>query len=92
MGDAMTKRKFEPLQFAGCYSLDLYCDVQNGAENCGHSDFENKSETFTGETYGECAKEARAAGWKIHSATRTATCPQCLSKMKKAKRVIAATV
>lgn len=50
------------------YTLDLYCDcseckacswsMQSYHPKCGHM-------TYTGETWGECASEARKDGWQI---------------------------
>ena len=74
------------LQYTGCYSLDLYCDRLKNSPN----DFEFQDgvhpygvfpQQFTGETFAECAKQAKFLGWKIHRATRTATCPKC-ARMK----------
>jgi hypothetical protein len=59
-------------QYAGCYALDLYCDRENDAH--GWSEFPHQ---FTGETFGECAREARLKGWTINRKTRFATCPKC---------------
>lgn len=68
----MTRDK-NPLQYAGCYSLDVYCDRSFSAHA---DDGRPVLGQFTGATFGECAREARAAGWVIHK-DRTATCPQC---------------
>lgn len=59
-------------QYASGYSLDLYCDKDNVKHS--HLEFPH---TYVGETFGECAKEARKNGWVIHRKTRTATCPKC---------------
>lgn len=60
------------MQYAGCYTLHLYCDRVNDAHG-----FDAFPHEFTGETFGECAKVARKRGWIIHKSTRTATCPKC---------------
>jgi hypothetical protein len=63
-----------PLQYASGYRLDLYCDRATRAD--GVHSFGEFPRIFTGETFAECARHARAAGWVIHRATRTATCPR----------------
>lgn len=67
---------WRPIQYASGYSLDLYCDQRTSdwSHNAGFP------VTFTGESFGDCAKQARAQGWKIHRQTRTATCPRCARK------------
>lgn len=60
------------MQYASGYSLDLYCDRPNSDH--GFNEFPHQ---FNGETFSECAKEARKAGWRFHRKTRTATCPKC---------------
>lgn len=61
----------EPTEYASGYTVDLYC------RNWGRShEYDDHKETFFGHTFGECAKQARAAGWVIHR-DRTATCPKC---------------
>lgn len=69
-----------PIQYASGYTLDLYCDhvqarpfIESDAVH-GYDEFPH---SFFGETFAECAKQARAKGWKIHRTTRTATCPKC---------------
>ena len=80
--------KWKPNQYAGCYTINLYCDVQCGAVNCGHSDIEEPMAEFIGETFAECAREARKAGWQIHRKTRTATCPRCVRLKKRATKIV----
>lgn len=75
---AMTS--FKPLHYASGYSLDLYCDQPNQGEATKHSWFETYRETFVGETFADCARQAKKTGWKIHRKTRTATCPYCAGK------------
>jgi len=74
-----------PLQYAGCYLLDLYCDqlkagpgdstTQDGIH--GYAEFPHQ---FTGSTFGQCAKQAKAKGWRINQMKRTARCPKCEGK------------
>lgn len=65
----------EPLQYASGYTLDLYCDNAGGFTHPWEHNF---MATFVGETFAGCARDARRAGWKIHTAARTATCRKCL--------------
>ena len=73
MGTEMPTRKKEPLQYASGYSLDLYCDSDLPYWEHDHIG------QFNAQTFGQCAKEARQSGWKIHK-DRTATCPLCARK------------
>lgn len=66
------------LEYAGCYSLDLYCDSKEHGFSLVMGD-------YTGETFGECARSARKDGWVIRTAMRTATCPRCSKKLKSQK-------
>lgn len=68
----------EPMQYASCYSLDLYCDrlPDDPMDDRIHG-WNEFPHQFTGETFAECARAARKRGWKIHRKTRTATCPKC---------------
>ena len=63
------------MQYAGCYSLDLYCDGKDHG-------FQAVCGEYTGETFAECAKAARKDGWVIRTADRTATCPRCSGKRR----------
>lgn len=67
------KQRDEPNEYASGYSIDLYCKWVN--PHVPYHDFAG-AHTFTGETFGEAAREARANGWIIHR-DRTATCPFC---------------
>jgi hypothetical protein len=48
---------------AGCYDMDLYCDVavEGYLDAVGHS----RPCQVTGETRGECIRAARRSGWVI---------------------------
>jgi len=59
-----------PMQYSSGYVLDLYCDACYGPSNTDPAQ-------FTGETFAECAREARRDGWSIFRKTRTARCPDC---------------
>lgn len=79
---------------ASGYSLDLYCDNAGdgkpggygyGSPADGHA-FRAFPAEFYGETWSECARNARAAGWKIDRRERTAICPKCARKAREASR------
>lgn len=69
----------------GCYSVDLYCDNEG---NCPKS-WSPETATYTGETEGECLRQARRHGWLItrakHKGERKAYCPKCSNKKTKRK-------
>ena len=71
------------MQYASGYTLDLYCDQWTGpaiataASPDGKHGWNEFPHVFTGESFAECAKAARARGWSIHRVSRTATCPKC---------------
>lgn len=67
------KKHARPLQYAGTYLLHLYCDV-NDDDRHGGAVYMHE---FVGDTFTDCAKQARRVGWKIDRETRTATCPRC---------------
>lgn len=68
------------MSWAGCYSLDLYCDKQekwpDGVH--GYNEFPHQ---FTAETGGDCRSQARKAGWLVGGkSTSYAICPKCSGK------------
>lgn len=70
---------------AAGYSMDLYCDVKD--DTYGHW----RAWTYTGETFRECASQARRAGWKSNSAQFREgphTCPSCALAGKRAKEPV----
>jgi len=72
---------------AACYSMDLYCENYGDAATHGHL-FEGHNAgtaTFTGETWGECAKQARDIGWRICHDQQTCYCPKCSGKRQKTR-------
>lgn len=69
---AMKRKQDQPMHYASGYTLDLYCDHFNPGHPLGASPYQ-----FYGQTFAECAKQARDKGWVIHRKTRTATCPLC---------------
>lgn len=76
--------------WAGCYSLDLYCDNQGCAKEyrtdtagClvdkhGHTWGEFPHQ-YTGEFGADCKRRARKAGWVIKPGG-VALCPKCSGK------------
>jgi hypothetical protein len=76
----------------GAYSLDLYCD--NDAEPTHHKiggrlyvgtgqypDLKELNDQYIGETFLECAKQARADGWKVDRKNDICLCPFCRGKL-----------
>jgi hypothetical protein len=63
--------------WAGCYTLDLYCDAENPAHRFG--EFPHQ---YTGETGTGCRARARRAGWTLGSPDGRAQtlCPKCSGK------------
>lgn len=58
---------------ASGYALDLYCEVE------GHRHgYQEGQACFTGETWGDCVKQARKKGWKINKRKRECICPACV--------------
>jgi hypothetical protein len=78
----------EPMQYAGCYNLRLYCRNFRGEVRVtlsspdGIHAWDAHTAEFTGETFRDCARQARIHGWRVHTTTRTATCPHCASLEK----------
>ena len=65
----------------GCYSLHLYCDIDNAEPSAtewpckkGGHDFDEFPHEFMGRTRGECVREARRRGWLFKKDGRT-ICP-----------------
>ena len=70
----MKQRLTKPLHYASGYTLDLYCDHHNDDHG-----FNAGPTTYFGETFAECAKQARKEGWVLHK-DQTATCPKCTGR------------
>jgi len=64
---------------AACYSMDLYCDTKDN--NPLHR--LNFPHQFTGETFGECKRQAQKRGW-VFKADGTHVCPKHSGKGKPA--------
>lgn len=87
----LPQKSWQPLQYASGYSLDLYCDQRHerrpgkGFVNLNTDLAERglRMQTYTGENFTQCARDARADGWQIHPKTRTATCPSCAGTKRK---------
>lgn len=71
----------------GCYSIHLYCDNAENLHGTGDDehDFHEFPHEFTGETRGECMKEARRRGWLINLSADKALCPKCSGKNRRAE-------
>ncbi|MGY3592510.1 hypothetical protein ACVIGB_000541 [Bradyrhizobium sp. USDA 4341] len=69
----------DPSGYSSGYLLSLYCDHDGG----GLHRFSEFPHSYTGETFGECARQARQDGWIIRTETETATCPKCSHKRSK---------
>lgn len=79
--------------WAGCYSLDLYCDHAQGSEYreeagklvdaAGH-EYGEFPHSYTGEHGSECRSRARQAGWIIRL-DGSAVCPKCSGKAVRRK-------
>lgn len=65
---------------AACYILDLYCDDPDHYARHPNK-IDSLDAQYTGETYGECKKQARADGWKWvtsrHSGNTLNICKRC---------------
>lgn len=61
----------------GCYSLDLYCDT--GHRKDGTTEEYNLADPgqFTGQTEGDCKRDARRAGW-LFRRDGTVYCRECV--------------
>ena len=75
---------------SSCYTMDLYCrhsaytktGMSYADEMKLHSHAEFPHE-FTGETFGQCKKQAQKRGW-VFNKDGEITCPKC--KVKKVKQ------
>jgi hypothetical protein len=70
---------------AGCYTVDLYCENADSGSpgkrgECPTSWHYFPSQ-YTGETWGECIRQARRRGWTV-TRDRLAYCPDCSGKRK----------
>lgn len=63
----------EPNEWAGCYTLDLYCKYDHG--------WKNPFGQYTGRTHSICAAQAKRDGWVIDE-EGTASCPSCAKANK----------
>jgi hypothetical protein len=79
--DKLPKLYKDPCQWAAGYSLDLYCDHYI-PDDYTHNNFMTN---FFGESFADTSRQARAAGWKLHRATCTATCPKCIRLFRRDK-------
>ncbi len=75
-----TAKKYErdwPMHYASGYSLHLYC-----LRDENHDPWDIFPHEYFGETFADCAKEARKDGWIIRTNDRTAICPECSGKKR----------
>jgi hypothetical protein len=65
----------------GCYSLDLYCDCPDHFPKPWHGRPQGE---FIGETFADCARQAREKGWIVVYGRRgnRAVCPKCSKKRR----------
>ena len=68
---------------ASGYAMDLYCEVAGSK----HGYREGQAQ-FNGETWADCAKQARRAGWKINKRRRECICPKCVRMGLKLSKVL----
>jgi len=68
----------------GCYVLDLYCDKESNHNIISGNyylmqphDWILIANQFTGETYGECVKQARKNGWLVNRNKDKCLCKYC---------------
>jgi hypothetical protein len=70
-------------------TLDFYCETGDGVEKVWAKDDKGElrnqfghvyasSPTFLGQSREECAKQARAKGWRLDFKTMRALCPVCI--------------
>ena len=71
----------------GGYSLDLYCEndeishylLPSGIYLVGNTEVKHQ---YAGNTFIECARQARKDGWKINTKNHTCICPVCRNTIK----------
>lgn len=66
----------------GCYTLDLYCDTGDGdgyGDTCPYKPRDGTSiqGEYTGQTEGQCIRDARRDGWRFNRDKTKAFCPRC---------------
>jgi hypothetical protein len=62
---------------ASGYSVDLYCDVRSCGKHPSRSWTKTTEASYVGETWSECARQAKRDGWKLRRAPGYAICPGC---------------
>jgi hypothetical protein len=65
------------MAIVGCYTLDLYCDLDNPAHES--AEFPH---TFIAEHGHTCRRQAREAGWVLKPRQGKAYCPKCRTQPK----------
>lgn len=61
----------------GCYTLDLYCRYE-----ADHHTWQEFPHQYLGETYSQCASQARKRGWTLDKGGQYHTCPKCTKAIK----------
>jgi hypothetical protein len=69
------------MTWAGCYSLDLYCDNKSSAH--GWNEFPHQ---YTDEIGSVCRSDARKDGWVINR-NGSSVCPKCSGKKRQQKEI-----
>ena len=67
------------MPIVGCYSLDLYCENEEGGKHPNHPEaceYLRVIGQFLGSTHLETVQAARKAGWMIDEYKHTAYCPK----------------
>lgn len=65
-----------PMEWVGCYSLDLYCKYNASCHEYGEF-----PHNYTGQFGGKCRARAARAGWILHK-DGTTTCPKCAKEIR----------
>lgn len=76
---------------ASGYTMNLYCEFQTDLSVHSYMDeltYKSIGE-FVGETYAQCAKQAKKAGWFLTSDRQRCYCPSCakIGKMIERKKL-----
>jgi hypothetical protein len=62
-----------------CYSMDLYCDIKTSLFEHDNIQYGSCVLQLTGNTFTDCAKQARKLGWKLNRKSRKVLCPECVN-------------
>lgn len=67
---------------AACYSMDLYCRFDECLPTMIPEYRVASRSTFTGETWGDCKRQAQRDGW-VFGRDGDVTCPTCATAKRK---------